>query len=357
MKKFSLKAALIMILCMMMSCQETVVINIVHTDGSVTRRIIIKVPDSHDFKPESYRVPFDSTWKIKDTIEIEGENDTTWIRTAEKLFKNVEEINQEYKNDKGSNKGTVREARFNKKFHWFNTIYTFSEYIDKTLSYGYPLEQYLTKKELEYLFLPDNILTDLRNGPDSLIVKQIEDSIEIKSEKWMIMSCISEWEGWFQKTAEKSGKWDSSLEFIKTKDTLIYSLIDKAFNDSAANNNVPSATENIMITIFGDEIYKALKPEIDSSYAYIEERFSTAMDFNSYEVKTLMPGKLVATNGSIDQNGEILWPVKMELFFTQPYEMRAESKTANVWAWVVSGVFLVFVMIGLAIRFLKRQRH
>ena len=353
MKRLILKPLLLLTLLLLFSCQETEVTNIVHSDGSITRKIVIKDTDGGNFKPEFYKVPFDSTWKISDTIEIAENNDTTWIRTAEKFFRDVDELNLEYKNDKGANRQTSREARFSKKFHWFNTIYTFSEDIESNFKHGYPIEDYLSEKELEYFYLPENILEERKMGSDSINARQIADSVELKSEKWMFMSCIAEWEYIFQSIAEKNGKWNDSLEFLKAQDSLIYSLIEKAENDSGSNYFFDSK-DIILRKIFGDELFVTLKPEIDSSMVKFEELFAVVTDFSEYSVRTIMPGKLVCTKGFIDTNGEILWPVKMEYFLTQPYHMWAESKTSNTWAWVVSGVFLGFVFLGLIVRFFKK---
>ncbi len=349
MKRFILKPALLMTMILLFSCQDTEVTNIVHSDGSVTRKIVIKDSDGNNFEPEFYKVPFDSTWKISDTIEIGENKDTTWIRTAEKFFRNVDELNLEYKNDKGANRETRREARFDKKFHWFNTIYTFSEDIEPSFKHGYPIGDYLSEKELEYFYLPENILEERKMGPDSILVRQIADSVETKTEKWMFMSCIAEWEIIFQSIAEKNGKWNDSLEFLKEQDSLIYSFIEKSENDSGSAYFF-DAKDIIARKVFGDELFVALRPEIDSSLAKFEELFSVITEFSRYSVRTIMPGKLVGTKGFIDANGEILWPVKMEYFLTRPYQMWAESKTSNTWAWVVSGVFLGFVFIGLIIK-------
>jgi hypothetical protein len=35
--------------------------------------------------------------------------------------------------------------------------------------------------------------------------------------------------------------------------------------------------------------------------------------------------------------------------------MWAESKTPNTWAWIVSGLFLVFVLSGVAMRIIKKD--
>ncbi len=87
----------------------------------------------------------------------------------------------------------------------------------------------------------------------------------------------------------------------------------------------------------------------------IEERLSKAFFFNAYSTQALMPGKLVATNEYNDIDGMILWLVKMENFLTRPYEMRAESKSSNIWAWAVSVVYVVFVGVGLVLRLVRKM--
>jgi hypothetical protein len=353
MKRINLKSVIGLFLFLLISCNETVVTNIVHPDGSVTRRIEIKDMDGKNFDPENYRVPFDSTWTITDTFEVGEKSDTTWIRRAEKLFKNVEEINDGYKNDIGTNRNYAREARFSKKFKWFNTIYTFSEYIGSCYSYGYPVEQYLTKKELEYFYLPDNILQERLEGPDSLVIRQIVDSVDIKTDKWLLMCNISEWREEFAKLAEKNIQWDANKEQLQNKDSMILNYIEVSMKDTTESDMDTTLTKTFK-EVFGDGLYQIFRIEFDSSLKIIEERFATASAFDGYSVRTLMPGKLVSTNGFIDKDGEILWPVDMEYFLAQPYDMWAQSKNSNKWAWVVSGVFLGFVALGLIIRLFRK---
>jgi hypothetical protein len=68
-----------------------------------------------------------------------------------------------------------------------------------------------------------------------------------------------------------------------------------------------------------------------------------------------MPGKVIGTNGFIDKTEILLWPVKSDYFMTEPYEMYAESKMSNKWAWIVSGLFLLFVISGLLIRIIRKK--
>jgi hypothetical protein len=78
-------------------------------------------------------------------------------------------------------------------------------------------------------------------------------------------------------------------------------------------------------------------------------------NFKDYSLRIVMPGKLIGTNGFIDSSNTLLWPVKSDYFLNEPYEMWAESKTTNSWAWVVSGLFLAFVLTGVIVRIIKKD--
>ena len=105
---------------LIVSCNEpeTVVTNYVHPDGSVTRKIEMKSIEgdvNKRFKISDIQVPFDGSWTVRDSCEVDKKGDTTWVRRAEKLFKSIDEINLTYKSDSGSNKKFSRHAGFNKK--------------------------------------------------------------------------------------------------------------------------------------------------------------------------------------------------------------------------------------------------
>jgi hypothetical protein len=78
------------------------------------------------------------------------------------------------------------------------------------------------------------------------------------------------------------------------------------------------------------------------------------VNFKDYTVRIVMPGKVIGTNGFIDSSQVLLCPVKSDFFLTEPYEMWALSKIPNRWAWIVSGLFLVFVLTGVIIRVIKK---
>ncbi len=349
MKRRSIKLAISFILVMIISCDqpETVVTDIVYPDGSVTRKIEMRNMENK-FKISDIQVPFDSTWIVKDSLEISDKGDTTWVKRAEKFFVNADEINKAYLADSGNNKEVSRRTEFRKKFKWFNTEFKFTEILDKELSNGYPLTEFLNEEELRWFYSPDYVMQEKLNGQDSVRFKAFNDTVTKKTEKWELKCLASEWIVPFVKLMEGKAGNDLSLESLKKREDdfiRIASLYDEEF-DSLWQNGI------ILRKFIGEENAMKYKAEADSALNLATERFF--FNFHNYSVRILMPGKLTGTNGFIDSTGIMRWPVQSEFFLTQPYEMWAESKIPNRWAWIVSGVFVLFVISGIVFRKMKR---
>lgn len=352
MKNKAIKSILVGLLLLVFSCDEpeTTVTNIVHPDGSVTRKIEMSNKENK-FKHSDLQVPFDSTWIIKDSLTLNEKGDTTWIKTAEKLFKNVDEINKSYQEDKGPDRMISRKTGFVKKFKWFNTEYIFSETIDKQMSNGYPVEDFLNKEELNYFFSPESVNSEKLKSADSLKYKAMDDTIKLKVEKWITKSLISEWIWNFSRLINGNGGKELTLESLKAQE-------NKFFKISEANNDKFDSlwTRGIILKEFiGENNAIRFKTEADSALTISVD--AAFIDFKDYSVRIVMPGKVIGTNGFIDKTEVLLWPVKLDYFMTEPYEMRAESKVINSWAWIVTGTFILFVLTGLLIRLFRKKQY
>jgi hypothetical protein len=348
MKNRKLKLIISLTLVLAASCDEpeTVVTNIVHADGSVTRRIEMKNTENK-FDVSKLQVPFDSTWIIRDSLEISENGDTTWVKRAEKLFASVEDINREYMADSGANKDISRHSEFRKRFKWFNNEYNFSEVIDKKMKYGYPVADFLNPEELQWFYSPDNLNDKKKNGPDSLKFRAFSDTMDKKLEKWYLKNIVSEWIGEF--TILTKGKADNNVtqEALKQREDEFVKIVGKNIDqfDSLWSNGT------LLREFMGEANALKYKTEADSAANVAAERFWVS--YKPYTVRTVMPGKLTGTNGYIDSAGILLWPVDSDYFLTEQYRMQAESKIPNKWAWIVSGLFLLFVFTGII---LKKKR-
>jgi hypothetical protein len=349
MKNRKLKLIISLALLIAASCDEpeTVVTNVVHADGSVTRRIEMKNSENK-FEVSKLQVPFDSTWIIRDSMEISDKGDTTWVKRAEKLFGSVEDINREYAADSGANKDIVRHAEFRKNFKWFNTEYNFSEIIDKKMKYGYPIKDFLNPEELKWFYSTNNLIEEKKNGPDSIKFRAFNDTVDKKTEKWMIKSLVSEWIGQFATLTGEKAVNNMTRESLKQREDEFVAIIEKNVEhfDSLWSDGT------LLRQFIGESNALEYKTEADSAASIAAENL--LFDFKDYVVRTIMPGKLTATNGLIDSAGVLFWPVKSEFFTTQQYEMRAESKIPNKWAWIVSALFLLFVFTGIILKKKKK---
>ena len=349
MKKFILRFIVSLVLMMIVSCDEpeTVVTNYVHPDGSVTRKIEIR-NTKNSFNKNDLQVPFDNTWTVTDSLEVGVKGDTTWIKRAEKLFKNVDEINSGYKNDSSRNGKTPRHASFNRKFRWFNTEYRFSESIKKQILSGYSVRNFLNDEELTNFYSPEYIQFNKENGADSIKYKILADSIEKKTENWLLKNIASLWIEEFTRLTGPGAGPGISLDALKSREDEFVEIIKRTpdFDSLWANGIIPGE-------FIGEADAIKFKTEADSALSIAVSRFD--FDFISYSVRIVMPGKLISTNGYIDSTRNLLWPVRSDFFITDKYEMWAESKVPNRWAWIVSGIFLIFVLIGVIVKRKKAE--
>ena len=338
-----------MVLLLLASCNEpeTVVTNYIHTDGTITRKIEMR-SSKNNFEPDILPVPFDSTWSVHDSMEISGKNDTTWIKRAEKLFADVDEINRLYSIDSGSNNGVLRKAAFKRKFRWFNTEYSFSEKIDNQMKFGYPIRDFLNDEELQYFYSPDFIKLENSLGPDSLKYMILEDSMDVKTGKWLTKSLVSEWIGEFYGTLQEKGEKGISMESMKSDEDEIVNLMEKYGEkfDSLWENGI------LLKKIIGEPAALKYKADADSVIDIVSDKI--LVDFKDYSLRIVMPGRLTGTNGFIDSTSLLFWPVKSDYFMTEPYEMWAESKNPNLWAWVITAIFILFVSTGIILRIIRK---
>jgi|WetSurMetagenome_2_1015567.scaffolds.fasta_scaffold05354_5 hypothetical protein len=352
MKAKSLKVTFLTLLCIVVSCDEpeTTVTDIVHADGSVTRRIEMRNIGEKKFEIHKIQVPFDSTWIVRDSLELGGEKgeDSIWVKRAEKNFAGVEELNKMYAADSGSNKATHRYCEFVRKFRWFNTTYTFGEVIQKQFKHSFPVSEVLNKEELDYFYSPEDAVDKLEKGPDSTKYKALKDTIDRKAGTQFFKSAIADWVSEFTDMTKGRTGSDLSYESLHAREDELLKIVQESQQhfDSLWNSGI------ITRQFIGESNVEKFRKEADSSLNIVSNRLF--VNFNNYSVRIVMPGKLIGTNGRLDSLKNLCWPVKSDYFLTQDYKMWAESKETNLWAWIVTGVFLLFVAAGLIFRSIKR---
>ncbi len=341
----TLKMIVSIMLVIIVSCDEpeTVVTNIINKDGSITRQVVMRSA-KNNFNQSEIQIPVDSSWAIKDSCIISEKGDTTWIRTAEKHFTDIKELNYEYVNDSSCNRMAKRSAYLKTNFKWFNTIYRFSEKIDKNLSNGYPVSGFFNDEELQWFYTPWKDQEAKRDGIDSVRYRVLSDSVNKRTNEWLFNSIVSEWVHEFSaQIYRKDGKVISE-DTLKIWENRMLQLLKKSEEDFDSLWKYGFALETSVSKHYAEKY----RIEADSSLELVEEKI--VLPFKLYDMRFIMPGKLIGSNGFVDSSKILSWSVYSDYFFTEDYEMWAESKVPNFRAWVVSGVFVLFVITGLVIR-------
>lgn len=330
-------ARVVLPMIMLLSCDEpeTILTNTVHPDGSVSRRVVMKTDKEEDIDPADYRVPVDSTWSISKVMEVTGK-DTFWITTAKKTFTSVEEINREYLADGGANKLLDRQAGFSKSFRWFNTIYRFSETVSRILTVGLKVEDYMNREELDYFYMPPSMTDSLLKSADSLMYRQLEKRVDSAGEIYLLSTLVEEWVAGYLKLVPDSA-------FIEERKNRILENIG-FFDDE----------DSVLMEALGEEYYLENRTAIDTAFAVVDSLFGISLAARFYTCEMIMPGSLISTNGFVDMDEKVSWPVKSDYFVAQDYVMWAESKEVNYWAWWLSGLFVLFVLTGLMVRWYRK---
>jgi hypothetical protein len=341
--KFTIHISTFLLVLFVSGCDEpdTIVTNIVHYDGSVTRRVEIR-NDEDSFEPESFKVPLDTSWIISRTIEVSSDGDTAWVFIAEKLFPDVFQLNAEYGKGIGVNSAATRSASFERGFRWFTTCYRFSETVGKIIQGGFPLKDFLSTEELEFITLPESVSDELLAGADSIRYANLSDKVDSITDIWLNQSLISSWFLASENLLRDAGADSAIVNGFLRKENRILQYFGSVFDQDL---------DDIILKEFSTEVGAGYEYLLDSAITILEEKLGLFIELKEYTLMTTMPGKLTGGNGYITPGREVAWAVRPELYLFEDYLMWAESQKSNRWAWYVSGAFVILVVAG----FLKKN--
>ncbi len=350
--KFVKRIALLLTLSMVLSsCLEITVTNNVKSNGSVVRKVVCRSDDRKNLVYDNFIVPVDSSWTKTVLFEVDsirgekmnffGKNDdTTWIYTYEKRFANVEGINALY--DAGNNRyqHLKRRAEFEKKFRWFYSMVYFREMIDPVIN-GPDPRHYFTPEEYAVLQMSEEQKLGYVNDSDKVAREAFVEQVEEKKGEWMV---------------------DAFVEDMLTRVTRyveqhavplpLDSIVDKR---EEVKRNIQADTaemSSLLKPILGENPEALFGPAIGDFLAeleaYYESVFMVVSQEQDYSMNFVMPGKLIdGGSGDVGSGNTVQWNVTLSDYLTSPCVMAAESRVVNLWAWIVSALFVGFVVVGV----------
>ena len=255
-----------------------------------------------------------------------------------KKFKSVEELSADTTRQRYCL--TPRES-LKKSFRWFYTYYVFTAVYPEVTDKGrVPIEKYLNKEEQKFYLQGD---ISAYCGMTGYELKMVLEDIETKFMTWYFLTIYEESFAIIMHYADM----ELRSELYAVKDSL-YSINEKQITESMSSpvmiNEICEWLDKYFATNRFSEQYVEFGGEMDDMLSENSKETNELQKFNiQYELT--LPGKLVATNANLQNDGNLVWKINMFKFLADDYMLTAESRTVNVWAFAVTLLLIVFSVV------------
>lgn len=352
------------------SCEHSNnMLTVINTDGSCYREYSAYV--STDFlkgdsakKSTPFIVDIDSSYNIKwkyknsdwqtkfpvsqseiDSIILTKNKNTNihestdFEAIATKKYTSVEEMARNFSLSKSHEWNDLKvKYKFEKKFRWFYTFYKYQEIYPKIeTDFTVPISKYLTKDEELFWFTGK---PEILKGMNGVEIREYVGKIEDLYNRWFSQNI---WNNEYKVLLENYSmisKPPVTIDRLKE-------LRDTIFLKEASDNQ-DFKMQLILNKYFKTKVFSELWDKQNSPLGEFENNFLD-QKFVKYfaqniNYKLLLPGKNIQANTDIMQGDTLIWNLTAYRMFPQDYTIEAESRKANIWAFVLS-----FLLIILAV--------
>jgi hypothetical protein len=227
------------------------------------------------------------------------------------------------------------EEKFKKRFRWFYTYYSYTAIYPEVSEKGrVPIHQYLNSQE-QMLYLRGDL--SAYRGMNGMDLNDALDEIETKFMDWYSRNM-------YEECFSIILQYTNGDEIVlSVKDTL-YSIYKKQLSEP----NIEVVCKKLDAYHATDrftKLYAENKTEMDKILDSRMKMINELLNFDiQYEV--LLPGKVITSNANLDSNNSnvLAWRVNMFRFLSADDVLTAESRTVNVWTFVVTAL-LIFISI------------
>lgn len=314
------------------SCREITVKTQINTDGTFTRMIMIKGDSSDVIKPD-LPYPVDASWERN--IQKDTADSTQFICTYIKSFDDDEALNSSIREDSGWRKQIDREITISKRFMFFYSFLTYREvYKAADPSNLLNYKDYLRPVDMEWI--RDQKVPISRQDSIQL------DTAEARAIRYLFDALSEEIILALQNGLDRSKDPD-----LKGIDVSIYrdsiakydtSWIDIDLYESINDLSDWTGIEKVNV------LHTLSPPVFEDLYDKVRF-FEHIMDMVEYDIEVEMPGLITATNSTQLLGNTVNWHIHSLSFYFDDYEMYVESRVVNYWAFIVTGVVLLLLLI------------
>ena len=225
------------------------------------------------------------------------------------------------------------------KFRWFYTYYRYTETYPKiATNFNIPIEKYMTKDEALFWFTGK---PDLLEGMNGVEIREYVGGLEDNFHKWFNKNL------WDAEYKVLLGNYDKIARIQVSKQRLT-SLRDTIFN-AKVNKAEDFKMEQILDDYFKTIVFSSYWKTEDCPMAKFEQDFSSRLIVplfsNTFTYKLIMPGVVTEKNNAVIHGDTLVWNLTAYRMMPSDYIIEAQSRKANIWAFILTGIILI-VAIG-----------
>lgn len=360
------------------ACEPTgTMLTKIHPDGSCSRELSKKVSINNmkDYSTLHFFALLDSTWQIRwkfigedsayhthfpltekqlDSIAADTASAKTKIELiAKKEYHSVTEMSETF-NYCEEIAPLKPKYDFQKKFRWFYTYYYYKEVFSKLqIDYPVSIEKYMTKDEASFWLKGTPNLTTGMTG------MEMRDYVGVLENKY------NEWLGDNYRTFiwhEIAANYDiiknppvSKERFIELIDSVL--PLQKISMENLMEFSDNKQLEKTLNGYFKTNAFSVLWQKKESVMQKSEEKIfdmiTPALFSNKIEYNLLIPGKVLNTSALIMSGDTLKWQLETTKMITDDYILEAQSRKSNVWAFVITGLFILLTFSGIVHNYRK----
>lgn len=335
-------SALIMLILVFSACREVTVTTKINRDGSFTR-IITVTGDSAEVLKRDLPFPVDAGWVLK--FSKDSTDSAKYVAIYTKTFRNSNELNSEIRGDTSFYRNIKRDVTIKKRFGFFYTYLTFKEVYKSANPFTFlDYRDYVTEEDL--------LLTNGLKIPLTPEDSARRDNSEEKIDAFMANSAALEIE-----SIMKQG-------ILRLNNPLLDTSHLKVYRDSLIANlkkwDLFGQDEFYFVDVYseisGNDAYLLLKdldPPIFDAFNMKVKDFGNLIGFEDYLEEVEMPGLLTGTNSTMLSGNQVRWDIQVDSFLLSDFEMVAESRVINSWAFLLAGAIVFVLLVLLVVKTLR----
>ena len=284
-----------------------------------------------------------TNWPVKNWKWEKGDTTKNLIVTARHNFTNAPEMGEKFRFRKSYEWHNIKTmSSLKKKFRWFYTYYTYKEVYPKIKTFdNVPFSAYMTSDEASFWFTGK---PDLLKGMNGVEIREYIGDLENKYNSWFTHNLWNiEYKALLANYDLLDPKPVSKKRLEQARDSVFKK--NMTFNKNGEmelemDKCLDNYYKTTAFSTFWDKKESPMKKFEDNldSLEFIKY-FTTSIDY-----KLLLPGKIIEPDNAVVHGDTLVWRLTAYRMVTSDYEITAQSRKVNLWAFILSGLIVVIAI-------------